>query len=820
MSKLQNQMSQVGQNLRNVGRTMSLAVTAPIVGIGAAAVKAASDVEEMQSKFDTVFKNVGGDVRKEVNAFASAVGRSRFELQGMTAELGDIFKPLGFTEERAGDLAIQMTKLAVDLGSFNNMPMNEALERLRGTLIGSHENALRFGVVINENVLKQELARMGADKLTGAQKEQAKVQARLNLLLAGTTDAQGDALRTSDSFANQMERLKNNLRDTGATIGQLLLPHALKMVEMLNGAVSFVRDLSPQMQRLGIIIAGVAAAAGPLVFSLGGIASAFSSILRVLTLTMGLFNPWVAGIAAAAAIGAVLYKNWEDVEGLFGGLASYVKVTFGPMWDDLKVTIETAYRVIGEWWTTNGPAVLEALATWLTAIGTLFSSLWSGVKLAAQTGLDAVETVVGTFFGKEGTITGMLTSVGGTILTTLGKAYITALTVTTTNLNTISAAVSAWTAIGTGDWDGAWEAVKSVPSDKLDGLRTIIQTWRTNVEDDLDTNDGKDLADELTGSDSGFNFATYISNAFKAARDAAVGFIFDPVAPDGKDSIFGAIEKIEPLGVDLIDVKAPTMPEITMPDWETITPTEPQVSRMYQLANALVSAKDTSYNTARYVRDIASALDTLGIGPDTSFGKFVTGAASLALDVANVVQGFSSLVDLLKMEIWGKILNTIIDIGRAVWAWAAGTRAVTTAQVAQNAFIAGNTAATGGLGQQVTTAAGAAGAGLAGALTVGGALGILGWGLAGMLGPQGPPIWEGGNVNTADWGNLAGAFGGTLGSGVTGLNFGSGWLSGAQFGGGAGRMAQTINVVLDGQTIATSSLPYMAQELELRGTNY
>ena len=69
-------------------------------------------------------------------------------------------------------------------------------------------------------------------------------------------------------------------------------------------------------------------------------------------------------------------------------------------------------------------------------------------------------------------------------------------------------------------------------------------------------------------------------------------------------------------------------------------------------------------------------------------------------------------------------------------------------------------------------------------------------------------------------GNLAGAFGGTLGSGVTGLNFGSGWLSGAQFGGGAGRMAQTINVVLDGQTIATSSLPYMAQELELRGTNY
>ena len=31
------------------------------------------------------------------------------------------------------------------------MPMDEALRRLQGTLIGSHENALAFGVVINEN---------------------------------------------------------------------------------------------------------------------------------------------------------------------------------------------------------------------------------------------------------------------------------------------------------------------------------------------------------------------------------------------------------------------------------------------------------------------------------------------------------------------------------------------------------------------------------------------------------------------------------------------------------------------------------------------
>ena len=83
-----------------------------------------------------------------------------------------------------------MTQLATDLGSFN-MPMDEALQRLQGTLIGSHENALAFGDHQRKHAWA-ELTRM-RDKLTGAELKQAS-QARINLLIAGTTDAQGDAI--------------------------------------------------------------------------------------------------------------------------------------------------------------------------------------------------------------------------------------------------------------------------------------------------------------------------------------------------------------------------------------------------------------------------------------------------------------------------------------------------------------------------------------------------------------------------------------------------------------------------------------------------
>lgn len=207
-------------------------------------VMAASDAEESMSKFNVVFKDLEGGpdaLAQEVDRLAEATGRSKYELIGAVGALGDLFQPLGFSTEAAADLSLQMTSLAIDLSSFNNMPMDEALRRLQGTLIGSHENALAFGVVINENTLKAEMAANGWDKLTGAQFEQAKVQARLNLLMAGTTAAQGDAIRTADGFANQMKALQGEMKDLAVEIGQKFLPAAIEAIgairEMADSAI-------------------------------------------------------------------------------------------------------------------------------------------------------------------------------------------------------------------------------------------------------------------------------------------------------------------------------------------------------------------------------------------------------------------------------------------------------------------------------------------------------------------------------------------------------------------------------------------------------
>lgn len=219
----------------------------------------ASDAQEAASKFDAVFGSLGGPVEENLNQFAAATGRSRFELKSFAADIGDLLQPLGFGGEALQTMSADLVKLAVDLSSFSNMSVDEALDRLNGTLIGSHENALAFGVVINENTLKAELAANGWDKLTGAALENAKVQARYNLLLEGTTAAQGDAIRTADGFANQGRALQSALVDLGTELGQELLPAATEFVKI---GTQIIKDVTPylksEFKELGGIMGGVA----------------------------------------------------------------------------------------------------------------------------------------------------------------------------------------------------------------------------------------------------------------------------------------------------------------------------------------------------------------------------------------------------------------------------------------------------------------------------------------------------------------------------------------------------------------------------------
>lgn len=255
LDKVQRDVDKSSQGIagafKRIGTAMKAAVAAVIVQQGARAgmalVNLASDVEEMQGKSKVVFGAFRDQTVAALEAFGNEVGRSTHELELMASSIQDTFVPMGFARGEAAKLSVDLTKLAVDVASFNNANDTETMEAFQSALVGNHETVRRFGVVITEATLKQELLRMGITATGDAVSNSQKVQARLNLILAGTTDAQGDAARTADSFANQMKALKAELSEVGVELGTILLPFAKDLVTTFRSLTDAIRKFLAQL---------------------------------------------------------------------------------------------------------------------------------------------------------------------------------------------------------------------------------------------------------------------------------------------------------------------------------------------------------------------------------------------------------------------------------------------------------------------------------------------------------------------------------------------------------------------------------------------
>ena len=232
-------------DLAGLGRTAAGIGVAGIAAVGAGLgalsvqlINAGSDAEEMQGKFDAVFQEFGGPVTTELTNFATNVGRSRFELMGFASTIQDTLVPLGFARGAAADMSVEVVKLATDLGSFNNLPTEQVIMDVQSALVGNTETLRKYGVVATQATIEQYALSNGLWDGEAAMDAQTKAAAIMGLIMDSTTDAQGDAARTSESWANQMRALKATLTDTATEIGLQLLPAVTPLLAKLGELAS------------------------------------------------------------------------------------------------------------------------------------------------------------------------------------------------------------------------------------------------------------------------------------------------------------------------------------------------------------------------------------------------------------------------------------------------------------------------------------------------------------------------------------------------------------------------------------------------------
>lgn len=224
-----------------------IAVMTVAVGlVTAKLIKAASFAEETGNKFNVVFKSQAKETEVWARSFGKNVGRAQDDVKNWLAGIQDTLVPLGVARTKATEMSKALVKLGVDVASFNVKADPEVIENFKAALVGSSRAVLGYGIVLTETELKQELLRRGIKKSLATYTTAEKAMLRFEVMLKATKDAQGDVIRSSQSWANQWKRLKANIADLSGEAGARLIGSLTSVVIKMNEWVSANEDFIHQ----------------------------------------------------------------------------------------------------------------------------------------------------------------------------------------------------------------------------------------------------------------------------------------------------------------------------------------------------------------------------------------------------------------------------------------------------------------------------------------------------------------------------------------------------------------------------------------------
>lgn len=308
LKQAEQKIKAFGASVTAAGRTMILwgtAIAAPL----AYAVKEWMDAEAELRRFGATFGTQAGMAGLWADEFGKAIGRSRIEVRGVLGDFQQLWMTMGIGTEEGVALSEQITKLAYDFASFENIADTQAVVLFTSALGGNTRGLMRYGINLKEGALSAELLREGIVGGTTAATEGQKAFARMSLIQRALTNDNAIGAAAQDTFANSLKRFRAVADDTWRLIGRQLAP-ALK--DWMNTGAKILLQLQKWASaNAGLIVllaktAGALVALGTAGLVIGGIAKSVAGLTLVVGGLRKAFVATTAAMKAMALAGTVI----------------------------------------------------------------------------------------------------------------------------------------------------------------------------------------------------------------------------------------------------------------------------------------------------------------------------------------------------------------------------------------------------------------------------------------------------------------------------------------------------------------------------------
>lgn len=230
---------------------------------GKQAIELASDLTEVQNVVENSFGTKGTEAvekfcqtsREELGmteltakqiasryqAMGNAMGITTAQVAKATQAVGDgLADSYDKAGESMGAMSLNLTRLAGDMASFYNVDQERVAEALNAIYTGQTRPLRQYGIDLTQATLQEWAHKQGIEAKVSEMTQAEKTMLRYQYVLSQTSNIQGDFSRTSDTWANQVRILKQNLQALASVVGGTLINAFKPFITWLNKALGAV----------------------------------------------------------------------------------------------------------------------------------------------------------------------------------------------------------------------------------------------------------------------------------------------------------------------------------------------------------------------------------------------------------------------------------------------------------------------------------------------------------------------------------------------------------------------------------------------------
>jgi|DEB0MinimDraft_10_1074344.scaffolds.fasta_scaffold00105_34 hypothetical protein len=395
-------LRKMGKQANQVGKSMSIGLTAPIIGFGVASVRAFDKQAKAIAQLEAGLESTGG-----------TVGFTSKRLQEMASELQNI-TTFG-DEEILKDVTAQMLTFTNITGEQFARTQKAALDlatRLDGDLKGA---SIQLGKALNDPIANLSALSRSGIQFSEDQKEVIKALteagriAEAQTLILDELEKQygGSAEAAAKAGLGPFKQLSNSIGDLTEEFGDIIATALTPFIDKVKVMVKWFGNLSPETKKMIVIVGALASAIGPLLIAFGSMSIALGALMPIITgigvaftTVVGILSSPVIAVIGLVALGAyTIIESWSELKAFFNafwdGLVASIKFAdefiqgffgFSPI-----EKIKNAWEPIKEWFSQFFDSIVGQFKRDIDQIKEIISSVTTGITAVT----DKIRSVTG-----------------------------------------------------------------------------------------------------------------------------------------------------------------------------------------------------------------------------------------------------------------------------------------------------------------------------------------------------------------------------------------------------------------------------------------